>query len=107
MDINIITNRIIYLGIFVLMGFFGVILKYIRPSVSDGISAALTKICLPCLVITGFASFDMDFERLKGGLYILIMSFVLIYILYLSGKCFAKILGLGGYTASAHSYLTA
>lgn len=107
MDISIITNRIVYLGIFVLIGFFGVIIKYIKPSVSEGVSAVLTKICLPCLVITGFASFDMDLNRLKGGLFILIMAFVIIFILYLLGKCFAKILGLKGYTASAHAFLTA
>lgn len=107
MDINIITSRIIYLGIFVLAGFLGVLLKYIKISVSDGISAILTKVCLPCLVITGFTSFDMDLERLKGGIYILIMAYILIYILYLSGKLFAKILGLKGYTASAHAFLTA
>jgi len=107
MDIGIITGRIIYLGIFVLLGFFGVILKYIKISASEGISAVLTKICLPCLVITGFASFDMDLNRLKGGLYILIMAFSIIFLLYLLGKCFARVLGLKGYTASAHSFLTA
>ena len=107
MDINIITNRIIYLGIFVLIGFFGVILRYIKQSASDGISTALTKICLPCLVITGFSSFDMDLNHLKGGLYILAMSFTLIFILYILGKCCAKIIGCKGYTASAHAFLTA
>lgn len=107
LDINIITSRIIYLGIFVLLGFFGVILKYIKPSASEGISSILTKFCLPCLVITGFTSFDLDLERLKSGIYILIMAYTLIYILYLLGKCFAKILGLTGYTASAHAFLTA
>lgn len=107
MDINIITSRIIYLGIFVLLGFFGVLLKYIKQSASEGISTILTKFCLPCLVITGFTSFDLNLDRLKSGLLILITAYVLIYILYLLGKCFAKILGLTGYTASAHAFLTA
>ncbi len=107
MEASVITSQIVYLGIFVLIGFFGVLFKYIKPSVSDGVSVVLTRLALPALVLSSFSTFELDAERLKNGMYMLIASYLLIFLLLAIGKAFAKILGLSGVSASAHAYLTA
>ncbi len=106
-DISIITEKIIFLGIFALIGFVSTFLRYTKPTLSEGISTTLTRLTIPALVISSFSTLDMDAQRLKNGLLMLIISYLLIFFLIFLGKLCAKFLGLRGVTASAHTYLTA
>jgi len=105
--IDIITDRIIFLGILVLTGYISTLLKYTKPSIGDGISLCLTNLTIPALVLSSFSTIDMNANRLKSGLFVLIASYALIFILIGLGKIFSKALKLKGVTASAHTYLTA
>lgn len=104
---QVIMDQIFYLGLIVLIGFLVIKTKYIKETVSNGLSAYLVRISVPCLVISTFASMDFTAEKLKSGALVLIISYAIIGLLLGAGKAVAKLLHFSKVGEIAHTYLSA
>ena len=63
---------------------FGIVGNDFRAKVSP----FLLDICMPCLIVNSFAGLDFDPESFKSGIYLMLISVLVIFVLYLVGLAF-------------------
>lgn len=90
-EFGTIVNRIITLGLAMLVGFVCVKSKYISKEHNDGMSKIIVRITLPILVVTSLTSLDLDREKLINSIHVLLISLVTVAFLYAAGTLMSKI----------------
>lgn len=107
MQSEIILNQIFILSIIVIIGVIATKAGIIRESLKDGIAALVVNITLPFLIFSSFTALDITIELLRNGLLVIIMTYVSLFLLLLSGRATSAALRLERETSSIHVLHTA
>lgn len=81
MNMNAVTEKVIILGIMMLIGFIAAKSGYVNKVIKDATSKLIVKIVLPCLIISSMTSKVFKLELLGNILTVLILSVLCIFLL--------------------------
>ena len=98
----LVTDKIFYLFIIMLEGFVVAKLKVITEEVNKGISKIVLNVTFPLLIFTTFATKDISFQILVNCAYILLFSYVSLFVLFSTGFLSSKLLKLKPFSSSVH-----
>ncbi len=106
MDINIILNQFIILGILIITGVIGSRAGVISQFVKDAISKLVFNITLPLLIVTTFSNMPIEKNMITNGLWVFIFANIAILMFFGLGMLTSKILKLDIQTSNIHTVHT-
>ncbi len=101
-----IINRMMTLGLAMLIGFVCVKTGYITKEQKNGLSRIIVRITLPILVMTSLTSMDFDRQTLINSLQVLIISLLVVILLFFVGVFTAKLGKMDKRKAAMHRCMT-
>ncbi len=107
MDISIIVEAIIKLGIAIFIGYIAAKTKYVPSEARETISKLIMKITLPLLILTSLLSKELSADAAKNSLIVVAVAVLSMTVLFLIGWLTAKIFKLPKATKAVHAVLTA
>jgi hypothetical protein len=102
-QLDIINQQIAMLGVLVLIGYITAKAGIITQEISRGLSNIVIKICLPLLIFTTVSTLNVTPETFKGGVTVLISSYIALIVFYLFGTASSKMLDLQGATRNVYT----